>query len=144
MRRLDRFLIKEIFLEQGFTYRKWVGLSGLSDHLLIYLDIWGDISKPRAPFKFNSTWLKDNSYTSLITDFWKSHPPMTRGNIAEGFVANMKELKKLYKIWAHNKRCVEEQLLKNIEAEIADLEENSGGIFASNELRDKLTDLTTK
>lgn len=45
-RRLDHFLIKERFLEQGFTYRQWVGSSGLSDHLLIYLDIRGDISKP--------------------------------------------------------------------------------------------------
>eukprot|EP00253_Pinus_taeda_P034846 PITA_34846 len=77
-------------------------------------------------------------------DFWKAHPLTSRGNITEGFVANLKELKKLSKIWSHNKRCVEEHLLNEIELKIGNLEDNNGGAFASNELRDKLTELTIK
>jgi len=88
--------------------------------------------------------LKDNSYIRLVTDFWKAHLPAIKGNITEGFICNLKELKKLSKIWAHNKRSAEEYLLNNIELEIVNLEENSGGTFPSNELRDKLTDLTSK
>eukprot|EP00253_Pinus_taeda_P017589 PITA_17589 len=116
----------------------------LSYHLPIYLDIWGNISKPRAPVKFNSTWLKDNSYMRLVTNFWKAHPPARKGNITEGFVANLKELKKLSKIWAHNKQCAKEHLLNEIKLEIANLQDNSGGTFPSNELTDKLTELTVK
>jgi len=88
--------------------------------------------------------LKDNSYIYLVTDFWKAHPPVRRGNIIEGFMANLKELKKLPNIWAHNKRCAEEHLLNEIELEIANLEDNSGVTFPSNELKDKLTKLRVK
>lgn len=86
--------------------------------------------------------MKYISYICLITNFWKAHPPTSRGNITKGFVANLKELKKL--IWAHSKWCVEEHLLNEIELEIANLEDNIWGTFPSNELRDRLTELTVK
>lgn len=141
-RRLDRFLIKEHLLEQGYTYRQWVGSGGLSDHFPIHLEICGIINKPRAPFKFNSSWLNDISYTSLVTDFWKTHPPDRNRHITEGFVTNLKELKKISKIWAHNKRYDDEHRVNEIEKEIANLEENNRGTFPSPELRDKLVELT--
>jgi len=57
-------------------------------------------------------------------------------------VANLKELKKISKIWAHNKRCDDEHRVNEIEKEIASLEENSRGTFPSPELKDKLVELT--
>jgi hypothetical protein len=102
-RRLDRFLIKEGLLNIGFNYRQWVGSGGLSDHLPIYFEIRGRTDKPKGPFKFNSSWLKDTSYARMVTIL--EGPPLdARGHIAEGFDHNLKELKRLSKIWAHNKR----------------------------------------
>ena len=31
----------------------------------IYLEIVGDDRKPKTPFKFNSTWIKDESYIQM-------------------------------------------------------------------------------
>lgn len=80
-RRLDRFLIKDQLLGLGFIFRQWVGSGGISYHLPIFLDIRGGICKPRAPFKFNTTWLKDVAYTRLVTSFWKSQPLLLVGTL---------------------------------------------------------------
>ena len=117
-----------------------MGSGGVLDHFPIHLEIYGIINKPRAPFKFNSSWLNDISYTSLVTDFWKTHPLDRNKHITEGFMAKLKELKKISKIWAHNKRYDEEHRVNEIEKEIANLEENSKGTFPSLELRDKLVE----
>eukprot|EP00253_Pinus_taeda_P006605 PITA_06605 len=61
-RRLDRYLIHEDLLNSLTNYRQWVGTRGISDHSPIYLEVAGSFQKPRAPFKFNSTWLKDTKY----------------------------------------------------------------------------------
>lgn len=58
-------------------------------------------------------------------------------------MANLKELKKISKIWAHNKRCDEEHRANKIENEIAILKENSKGTFLSPELKDKHVEKTT-
>ena len=103
-KRLDHFLLKEGLLNIGLNLKQWVGFGGLSDYLPIYFEITGRIDKPKGPFKFNSSSLKDASYARLVTNFWKAHPADARGSVAEGFMHNLKELKKLSKIWAHNKR----------------------------------------
>ncbi len=80
----------------------------------------------------------------MVTDFWKSHPPAAGGNITEGFVSNLKELKRLSKIWAHSKRDQEVQTLSEIESEIAALEDKQGGVFISRDQKDKITELISK
>lgn len=78
-RRLDRFLIKDHLLNMGHRIRQWVGSRGISDHRLIYLEISGGMNKPRAPFQFNSAWLRDADYIRLVTEFWKAHPERPEG-----------------------------------------------------------------
>lgn len=39
----------------------------------IYLEIDGDDCKPKAPFKFNYTQFKDESYIQMITKDWKTY-----------------------------------------------------------------------
>lgn len=77
----------------------------------------------------------------MVKNFWKAHPPDARRNIAEGFVSNLKELKKLSKIWAHNKRVQDDRTLRETEAEIVDYENDKGGVFSSTDEKDKLTSL---
>lgn len=55
-------------------------------------------------------------------------------------MANLKELKKISKIWVHNKRCEEEHRVIEIENETAILEENSKGTFILPKLRAKLVE----
>lgn len=125
----------------GFNYRQWVGSGGLSNHSLIYLEVRGGMNKPKAPYKFNSTWLKDADYIKLVTDYWKSHPPAAGGNIAEGFAHNLSELKRLSKRWAHNKRLKDEQTLRDTEVEITELEDEHGRGYTTPEQKERLTTL---
>eukprot|EP00253_Pinus_taeda_P010150 PITA_10150 len=89
-RRLDRFLMKGTLQQCLHLYRQWVGAGGLSDHTLIFLEIQGSFKKPKAPFKFNHTWLKDPSYVKMVSDYWKVANtiwklPTPDGDIADTF-----------------------------------------------------------
>ena len=67
---LDRFLVVEQVLERTHFLRKWVGFTGLSDHLPIFLSLSNGPTQPPRPLKFNETWLKDESFTKLLFDLW--------------------------------------------------------------------------
>jgi len=77
----------------------------------------------------------------MVTNFWKSHPPATSGNIVEDFAHNLIEMKRLSKIWAHNKRIKDDQTLMNEEKEIVELENCSTEVYKTNEHKDNLTEL---
>lgn len=118
-----------------------MGSRGISDHLPIYLEIYGEPRKPKGPFKFNSSWIKNPTYVCMIMDFWRAHPPAAGGNIAEGFSHNIIEMKRLSNLWAHNKRIQDDETLRGAETKIVDFENNLGGVYRSNEHKDKLTSL---
>eukprot|EP00253_Pinus_taeda_P023577 PITA_23577 len=108
--RLNRFLIMEGLLNQGLVHRQWVGSGGISNHLPIYMEISGGRT-----------------------------PPTTTGHIVEGFAQNLNELKRLSKIWAQNKRRRDDQTLREVEIEIVDFESNLGGLYNSNEHKDRIS-----
>eukprot|EP00253_Pinus_taeda_P013627 PITA_13627 len=66
-------------------------------------------------------------------------PPTTTGHIVEGFAQNLNELKRLSKIWAQNKRRQDDQTLREAEIEIVDFESNLGGLYSSNEHKDRIS-----
>lgn len=68
-RRLDRFLIKEPLINRGTCIKQWVVTGCLSNHRPIYLEIQDAIDKPKAPFIFNSTWLRDVDYMRMVADY---------------------------------------------------------------------------
>lgn len=78
-RRLDRFILQNLMIQRLSHYRQWVGSRGISNHSLIYLEIFGPPIKPKAPFKFNSSWLLDPSYIKLVSNYWMWNPP-SQGN----------------------------------------------------------------
>jgi hypothetical protein len=69
-KRLDRFLIVDQLVASQLQFKQWVGCGGESDHLPILLEIGGDFWKPASPFKFNSTWLKDEEFHALVKSHW--------------------------------------------------------------------------
>jgi len=111
---------------------------------LIYLEIIGGLNKPKAPYKFNPSWLKDATYINMETDYWRTHPPAAGGNITEGFTHNLRELKVLSKSWAHNKRLLDEQTLRDTEAEIVAMEYEQGWGHISHDQKEKLTTLVAQ
>lgn len=84
-------------MDLGPNIRQWVGTGGLLDHLPIYMEMEGGSDRPKGPFKFSSTWLKEASYINTVTDFWKTNPPSVRGTVIAGFICNLAELKKMSK-----------------------------------------------
>lgn len=118
-------------LTLGLGNRQWVGSGGISDHRPIYLEIKGGMNKPKGPFKFNATWLRDVEYIHLVTNYWRNHPPAAERTISEGFAKNLKELNKLSKKWAHKKTKQEDHTLKQSEEAIEKYENDHEGIFSS-------------
>lgn len=114
---------------------------GVSDHIPIYMEIIGGRTKPKGPFKFSSTWLRDDSYIRMVTEFWKENPPGTGSNSSHRFVQNLSELKKMSKQWAHNKRIQEDHSLLLIESDLSIFENDLGGLYNSDEHKEMITSL---
>lgn len=68
---LEHFLKKEDLAAQNSSFRQWVGFSMESDHFPIYLELKGASKKPGSPFKFNSSWLKNQTYNKLVRLIWR-------------------------------------------------------------------------
>jgi hypothetical protein len=56
-----------------------------------------------SPFKFNSTWLKEEDFLNLVKEVWI--PMDRRDRVAVQFVQNLKRLKKDTMEWAKRKKC---------------------------------------
>eukprot|EP00253_Pinus_taeda_P016641 PITA_16641 len=141
---LDRYLIQEDLLHALAIYRQWVGLWGISDHSPIFLEVAGPSRKPRAPFKFNSSWLKDPNYTKTVTDFWQAQPPLKDQRNAADFCSNLQQLKRLTIDWKKMKRARDDQSLADIEAQLVSLMNVSGLGYLSTKAKLHLVDLETQ
>jgi hypothetical protein len=69
-KRLDRFFMVEDLIGPTMRYRSWVESTYISDHVPIFLQLDIDIPKNVHPFKFNSVWLRDKSFTNLTREVW--------------------------------------------------------------------------
>eukprot|EP00253_Pinus_taeda_P020757 PITA_20757 len=130
-RRLDRFIMKDTLLQRLHHYKKWVGTGGISDHSPIYLEIQGPFKKPKAPFKFNHTWLKDPAYVKMISEYWVNHPINGTESFAKGFCRNLAEIKHLSIKWAKDKQARDTSHLIIIELELSALTDERGLGFIS-------------
>eukprot|EP00253_Pinus_taeda_P030204 PITA_30204 len=143
-RRLDRFLVKEPLYNVLARSRQWVGSGGISDHRPIFFEAENTSQKIKSPFKFNASWLQDPSYIRLVQNFWNTNPIRDNEDISAGFVRKLSELKRITKIWAHQKRIQDNQTLQDAEKTIADFEAQSSGIFPTPEKKEEYTTLITR
>ena len=65
-KRLDRLLVSADLLDLDLHIRQWVGCRGDSDHQPIFLQILSNNLKTHCPFKFNSHWLANEEFVSLL------------------------------------------------------------------------------
>jgi hypothetical protein len=141
-KRLDHFLISENLVESPLLFRQWVGSGGESDHHPIFLEVAGRSKKPAIPFKFNSSWLKEEEFLALVKEIWT---PITPGRLAVvQFARNLKNLKKDTVEWARKKKQQDEHELINIEASLQSIYDSEGGGFASPEVKEALLVLEKK
>ena len=118
-RRLDRFLIKHPLLNSLECARQWVGHWGMSDHSPIYLEFECGTYKARSPFKFNARWLQDPDYHTLVSQAWQHCHLMPNLEPARIINDNLLRIKILTIQWVKNKKRLERAKLKQIEDEIA-------------------------
>ena len=67
-KRLDRFLIKDTLLEKSFQLKQWIGHGGISYHYPSFLELINGMNKLPNPFKFNRTWLNDDTFLKLVKE----------------------------------------------------------------------------
>jgi hypothetical protein len=63
---LDRFLLDDSLIGSSSKIRSWVINSTISDHNTICLQLDSFSQRSPPPFKFNTSWIKDQSFSSLI------------------------------------------------------------------------------
>ena len=110
-KRLHRFLIFELMLDQQHYMRQWAGCGGRSDHLPIFLEYMNGPVKPPSPLKFNKTWLKDESFQELILSNWVPFNPENQLTATFQFAENISWIKGFIKRWAVDKRSLRRKFI---------------------------------
>jgi len=143
-KRLDRFLVTESLALGVEIVRQWVETGGISDHCPIFLEFRGRRRKPPSPFKFNSSWLKEEGFQSLVKEMWNPHPQNSLEHAGVHFYQNLKRLKEATISWAHAKQVNDDLILKNCELAIEKLLHYSGMRFLDEQSKDELITLEKK
>ena len=139
--RIDHFLVAEQIVDRPLQIRQWVGCGGASDHFPIFLDLNIGPKQPPSPLKFNSTWLKDDSFKALILARWIPYRADSNLSTAFHFAENFKRIKEAVKTWSASKRLREYLDLKQVEEELRLTYEGIGGGFLSQADKDALVSL---
>lgn len=91
-KRLDRFLVAETLLPPTVRSRAWIQNHFISDHTPICLQIGEGRDAKGYPFKFNSHWLKEPSFISLVKSVWIDSSLISPGD-AQGNLARKLSIK---------------------------------------------------
>jgi len=108
----------EALMEETFQVRQWIGAGGISNHSPVWLTLEGGTHKTPSPFKFNATWLLDESFRELVHTHWKPFDPNLGTSAGVHFAENVKKIKSLTIPWAKEKRQREERELQITEEQI--------------------------
>jgi hypothetical protein len=143
-KRIDRFLVIESLMEATFQVRKWIGVGGISDHSPVWLTLEGGPHKPPSPFKFNASWLSDESFRELVQSNWRPFDPSLGYPVGVHFADNLKKIKSLTIPWAKEKRQREERELQNTEEQIEAIYQEEDRGFLSDSSKDTLKSLESR
>jgi hypothetical protein len=132
------FLISEPLAMLPLQFRQWIGSGGESDHSPVWFEMEGGPQNPATPFKFNSSWLKDESFQQLVKSNWNNIRDTEGTPAGIQFASNLKRIKKLAIPWAKEKQKVEEQELQSIEDQLRLIQEDSEAGFMTDLARDNL------
>eukprot|EP00253_Pinus_taeda_P019692 PITA_19692 len=140
-KRLDRFLLSEALTSKAPILRQWVEEIGNSDHFPVFLDLNFPPPKPPAPFKFNSSWLQDPTYSNLFKETW-IHPVRNTGeDKCYLFMENLKRLKKATISWAKDRKLKQNEALNRIREELKQMESIEEDGYSSQASKDRILHL---
>eukprot|EP00253_Pinus_taeda_P019311 PITA_19311 len=137
-KRLDCFLICEDLASRIPMFRQWVGEGGNSDHFPILMELSKPPIKPAAPFKFNASWLQEESFIKLFRDTWRHLGRSSMEKKGALFMENLKKLKKDTMEWAKDRKQKQNEELSKIDAELRALEEPEADGYATQESKEKI------
>ena len=140
-KRLDRFLVAESLALGVDLVQQWVGTGGISDHCPIFLELRGARRKPPSPFKFNSSWMKDEGFHSLVKKMWNHRSQTSLEHAGLHFYQNLKCIKEATIAWAHAKRVTDDKILRDCELAIDKLLHCPGMGFLNDQSKDDLLSL---
>ena len=107
-KRINRFLVDENLINSWLRYHSWVGSEGweirISDHKPIYLQFGDPKRKVATPYKFNQTWLKDQSYKDLEYTQWQHLDQSSLESYSSLFMKGLRLLKEETIKWEDMKK----------------------------------------
>lgn len=109
----------------------------MSYHLPIYLEFSCADCKPKAPYKFNSTWLKNEGYFIWLLSIGRPTLP----HLANQYLKFLPKKCSPLSNWAKEKRHKDEHTLIDTKVELANLVDRDGRGFVSMEAKERLIKL---
>jgi hypothetical protein len=104
LKRLDQFLISDQLITSQDRIRSWVDSTFLSDHAPIFLLLDSSPYKIAHPFKFNSNWLQESAFNSIVTDVWNDPIHLDEPCIQHQLSGKLKCIKECTKVWAASQK----------------------------------------
>ena len=87
-------------MDSYFLFKQCIGCGGDSNHRPVYLQILPSTPKAHCPFKFNTYWLENEEFVSLLKASWVVYEAYSEVSPTSQFAVNLKQLKDV------SKRCV--------------------------------------
>ena len=103
-----------------------------------FLELRGRRRNPPSPFKFNSSWLKEEGFQSLVKEMWNPRPQNSLEHAGVHFYQNIKFLKEATITWAHVKRVNDDRNLRDCELAIDRMLHSPGMGFLDDQTKDEL------
>lgn len=97
---LDRFILCEDLASRIPAFHQWVGEGGNSNQFPILLELSKPPLKSITPFKFNPTWLQEDSFNKPFKETWRTPSRDSIEDKSFLFIENLKRLKKATIEWA--------------------------------------------
>eukprot|EP00253_Pinus_taeda_P029310 PITA_29310 len=122
-KRLDRFIMHEQLMEKFGIPNSHTLPVFISDHRPVSLQWMNSKAQNGYPFKFNRYWLEDESFNSMIQEFWMADWLSADTSPLEYLIGKLGSLKSMVKKWKIQKKQINSVELKNIEKELVDIAE---------------------
>jgi hypothetical protein len=107
-----------MLLDNPWFFKLWVKIGGLSDHLLIILEISSSKKRPSYPMKFNQDWLKEKDYQKLVEEKWIHLNEESETPLMHQFVENISRIKHATISWENAYKKNQSTMLREVESNL--------------------------
>jgi hypothetical protein len=104
----------------------------ISDHAPVLTQLGNIVSTVAHPFKLNPTWMREDSFSTLVQEVWNDYEFQQEDGAQRRLVGKLKQLKKRVKSWSKEK-CLQGHLaLDKLEEELAfHFKQKTWGMYSS-------------